>query len=414
MIEPEFPEDDEMRSVGAKGPIDFKPRLVETVPLSPTENAALDIKAIQQNRAQTSKGYPFKTFDEMAIESVKKRWLIKNVFARGETSAWIAPPGRLKSALMASAAIHVSAGLEWFGYRSKETAGVVYFAIERADLVRRRLQAHGIHQNLKGLPIVVVNATIDLTHPDAFKKVIDTIREAAACLSVDIGLVIIDTFAKLIAAAGGEENSARDQGMVFANVQRVKNATDVHVALVGHTGKDEARGMRGSNAAPGDFDVQVMISGDDIRTATVTKANDAPEGPLFSFKSEVHQFGTDEDGDPITVNVVSSDVISRQGVVKPRTQVPKGLRLVYDCITDAILAKGVDHRVGGDGPTVKAVEVMEARSKHAQRYVSTGIGDPDTAERGNWSKNFKKARQEGLISGARVDNRELIWTVQPL
>ena len=28
---------------------------------------------------------------------------------------------------------------------------------------------------------------------------------------------------------------------------------------------------------------------------------------LFSFKSEVHDFGTDEDGDPITVNVVSSE-----------------------------------------------------------------------------------------------------------
>jgi AAA domain len=301
MIEPEFPEDDEMRPVGAKGPV---VRLVETVPLSPAENAALDIKAIQQGRAKASKGYPFKTFDEMAVESVKKRWLIKNVFARGETSAWVAPPGRLKSALMASAAIHVSAGLDWFGYRSKETAGVVYFAIERADLVRRRLQAHGIRQSLRGLPIVVVNATIDLTHPDAFKKVIDTIREATACLGIDIGLVI--------ASAGGEENSAKDQGMVFAHVQRVKNVTDVHVALVGHTGKDEARGMRGSNAAPGDFDVQVMISGDDTRTATVTKANDAPEGPLFSFKSEVHSFGTDEDGDPITVNVVSSEAVSVQ------------------------------------------------------------------------------------------------------
>jgi hypothetical protein len=318
MIEPEFPEDDGMCQVGAKGPV---VRLVETVPISPTENAALDIKAIQQNRAKTSKGYPFKTFDEMAIESVKKRWLIKNVFARGETSAWVAPPGRLKSALMASAAIHVSAGLDWFGYRSKETVGVVYFAIERADLVRRRLQAHGIRHGLKGLPIVVVNSTIDLTHPDAFKKVIDTIREAAACLGIDIGLVIIDTFAKLIASAGGEENSAKDQGMVFANVQRVKNATDVHVALVGHTGKDEARGMRGSNAAPGDFDVQVMILGNDTRTATVTKANDAPEGPLFSFRSEVHSFGTDEDGDPITVNVVSGEPISVQSA--PKSSDPK-------------------------------------------------------------------------------------------
>src|SRR5438552_4966016 len=141
-------------------------------------------------------GFPFQLFGDLTAGTVAKRHLIKNIFARGETSAWIAPPGGMKSALMAEASICVAAGLDWHGYRSKETAGVIYFAIERADLVRRRLQAHGIRQNLKGLPIAVVSSTIDLTHPEAFKKVIDTIREAKACLGVDIGLVIIDTFAK--------------------------------------------------------------------------------------------------------------------------------------------------------------------------------------------------------------------------
>jgi len=97
---------------------------------------------------------------------------------------------------------------------------------------------------------------------------------------------------------------------VFANVQRVKNNAGVHVALIGHTGKDESRGARGSNALLGDVDVMVTIGGEEIKTATVTKANDAPEGQLFSFKSEVHDFGSDEDGDPITVNIVSSEEVS--------------------------------------------------------------------------------------------------------
>jgi hypothetical protein len=273
------------------------------------ENIVLDMIALQKDRAQTSKGFPFKTFDELSAELPTKRWLIKGVFARGESSAWIAPPGGMKSALMAQASICVAAGLDWQERRCKETAGVVYFALERADLVRRRLQAHGARQDLKNLPIAVVSSTIDLTKADSFKRVIATIKEAEACFGVPIGLVIIDTFAKLIAAGGGDENSAKDQGLVFANVQRVKNATNTHVALVGHTGKDETRGMRGSNAALGDVDVMVTISGDLIRTATVTKANDAPEGPLFSFKSDVHEFGTDEDGDPVSVNVVSDDLV---------------------------------------------------------------------------------------------------------
>jgi hypothetical protein len=375
--------------------------------MTPAENNALDIPIIRQERP----GYPFKTFDEMAGETLAKRHIIKGIFARGESSAWIAPPGGMKSALMASAAFHISTGQDWFGYRNKEAAGVVYFAIERADLVRRRLQAHGIRQSLAGLPIAVVSATIDLTKPDASKKVVDTIREAERCFDVSIGLVIIDTFAKLIAAAGGDENSAKDQGIVFANVQRVKNATDTHVALIGHTGKDESRGSRGSNAILGDVDLMVTISGDEIRTATVTKANDAPEGPLFSFKSEVHEFGHDEDGDPITVNVVSTEEVSRQAVGKPRDKWPKGLKLVHEAITGALLDRGTDHRVAGDGPMVRAVNVMAARSIHLQRFVSAGEGDRAAAERQAWRRNFHKARQSDLIGAETSNGSELVWFI---
>jgi hypothetical protein len=107
---------------------------------------------------------------------------------------------------------------------------------------------------------------------------------------------------------------------VFSNIQRVKEATDIHVAIVGHTGKDESRGMRGSNAALGDADIMNTISGDVVRTVMVTKANDGPEGPLFSFKSDIHQFGHDEDGDSITVNIVSAE---QPETTAPTTREPK-------------------------------------------------------------------------------------------
>ncbi len=376
-------------------------------------NAALDVKAVQQDRWAANKGYPFVTFDEMDVELPAKQWLIKNILALGETSAWIAPPGAMKSALLAQAAVYVAAGLDWHGYRNKGAAGVVYFAIERADLVKRRLRAHKRLLGLQGTPIAVSSSTIDLTKPDAFKRMIDTIMDAKTILGAEIGLVIIDTFAKLIAAAAGDENSAKDQGAVFANVQRVKNATGVHVALIGHTGKDESRGARGSNALLGDVDLMVTISGEEIKTATVTKANDAPEGPLFSFKSEVHDFGTDEDGDPISVNVVSDEVVSAQSQTKSRDRWPKGLKLVCEAITGALLDKGVDHRVNGDGPTVRAVNVIAARSVHLHRYVSAGEGDRENAERQAWHRNLKKARQSDLIGGEYVGGQELIWLISP-
>src|ERR1700682_6513550 len=106
--------------------------------MTPAENNILDIQIKQRDRSQASKGFPFKLFDEMALEQAAKRWLIKGILARGETSAWIAPPGGMKSALLAQASICVAGGLDWLGRRNKGAAGVVYFALERSDLVEKR------------------------------------------------------------------------------------------------------------------------------------------------------------------------------------------------------------------------------------------------------------------------------------
>jgi hypothetical protein len=234
------------------------------------------------------------------------------------------------------------------------------------------------------------------------------VRSAEQTLGVSIGLGIFDTFAKLIATQGGDENSAKDQGAVFGNVQQLKNATDIAAALIGHTGKDESRGARGSNALLGDVDLMVMLSGDDIRTATVTGANDAPEGPLFSFKSEVYDFGLDDDGDPITVNIVGSETVS-ETAMKRRDKWPRGLKLVRDSIAEAIEAGGKLHTVRGDGPSVTAVSVSAARAVHSQRYISNGDGDRNEAERKAWARNFKLARTSNLIGGELREGQELIW-----
>jgi len=299
----------------------------------PEENQALDSKVVQLDRARNAKGYKFQTAGEMSAMPVRKGWLIKGVFAAGESSAWVAPPGGMKSALLADASVCAAYGHDWHGFRNKGATGVVYFALERADLVRRRILAHVARLNLPPPPIVVVG---DMVDPRNAKRIAATIHEAEEALGVPIGLAIFDTFAKLIAAAGGNENDAKDQGMVFANLQRVKNVTGVHLAIIGHTGKDVSRGMRGSNAALGDVDLMVEISGDIVRTATVTKANDAPEGPLFSFKSEVHEFGTDEDGDAITVNIVGSETVTETAVKRSEPKLTgQNQKLLFRILHDA-------------------------------------------------------------------------------
>ena len=125
-------------------------------PFGKLTNAELDASALADERRherKRSSSLPFRTISEIGSMSGSRSWLIKGILARGETSAWVGPPGSLKSALLASVAISVSGGFAWFGRPNKGRAAVCYLALERADLVGRRLQAHNIRDNIDDLPI---------------------------------------------------------------------------------------------------------------------------------------------------------------------------------------------------------------------------------------------------------------------
>jgi hypothetical protein len=235
------------------------------------------------------------------------RWIMKGLIARNETSGWVAPPGAGKSALLTEISVHCAGLVDWRGHRAKEACGVVIFALERGDLFKRRLLAYQQRDGLKGLPIAIADAVIDLLNPNCVDIIVSTVREAESQFGCSVGLIGIDTYAKGIAANGGDEDKAKDQNRAAANLRSVHSRLEnnVHIALVGHTGKDESRGARGSNAHVGDVDVMVQISGDAIKTAAVVKGNDQPERVIAEFKLESFELGRDEDGDPITTSIVS-------------------------------------------------------------------------------------------------------------
>jgi 5S rRNA maturation endonuclease (ribonuclease M5) len=273
-------------------------------------------------------------------ESVTKRWIIKGVIARGETSSWIAPPGKGKSALLTDIAIHVASGTDWRGFISKERCGVVYFALERADLVKRRLAAHARRNNLTNLPIAVAGQVIDLMRPTCVSDIVAAIRTAEKRFGCDVGMIVIDTFAKGIAASGGDEDKAKDQNLTLANLRKVQEQTGVHVAIVGHTGKDESRGARGSNAHVGDTDLMVQLRGDAIKSAEIVKANDQPEGVLTRFKLETFELGRDEDGDAITTAIISAesfagDSTGKNGPSKLSPAEKRGIEMLERAIVDS-------------------------------------------------------------------------------
>ena len=118
-----------------------------------------------------------------------------------------------------------------------------------------------------------------------------------------------------------------------------------HILTVGHTGKDESRGERGSNAKEGDVDLAIQISDTDgIKLAEVTKANDRPLGPLTRFTMVPHVFGQDEDGDSIEVWHVSADIPAEpaSSTDGKRQKLSEKQILALRALTDAVVDHGRD------------------------------------------------------------------------
>lgn len=61
---------------------------------------------------------------------------------------------------------------------------------------------------------------------------------------------------------------------------------------------------------------------------------------------------------------------------------------------------------------VKAVVFERAREAHRKRYVGTGDGDHEEAERRAWNRNIKRAADEGLIAAETTDGKKRLWLVK--
>jgi hypothetical protein len=377
---------------------------VEAMIASAFDTAEIVVSMNGAAHPATRQGYPLEYYETFGAV-VAKCWLIKGVIAKGETSSWIGPPGAGKSALIADLAIHIASGADWRGYRSKQQCAVVYFALERGDLVKRRLVAQAKRtDDPDKLPFALVRQIVDLLRPACVGEVIATIRDAEAHYGREVGLIVVDTYAKSIAANGGDENSAKDQNMTLANLRRVQEATGVHVALVGHTGKDETRGARGSNAHLADVDLTVQFSGDkDTRSATIIKNNDGPEGVLTCFKLDLVVLGKDDDGDEITVAILSDEMPDADNN-SSRAKLSKGQRRAMELLERCIIDEGKPAPVSNDYPRGigNVVTIETWRTCCIKGGLSTGTKD-------SADKAFRRAMAD-LIDMHRVGTWDgLIW-----
>jgi hypothetical protein len=215
-------------------------------------------------------------------------WLVENIITANGMSVWWGKSGALKSFVALDVAMSIASGLPFQGYQVKP-GPVVYLAAEGAFGLAKRVlgwqstKAEGAPARFKLIP-----------HPVSIVQEIDDLVAAILSLPERPSLIVLDTLARTFGC--GHENDTSDMGAYVVAVDKLREATGAHVAIVHHSGKDEERGERGNVALRGASDTIVYVKriGKDkvhlVNESPKGKQKDADEFKTIKLRSQIVEF----------------------------------------------------------------------------------------------------------------------------
>jgi hypothetical protein len=237
----------------------------------------------------------------------------------------------------------VAAGRPFRDELQVDQGAVIYVALEGAQGARNRMAALRKQGLLKsGDPFYLVFDQVSLLEPGHAARLAATVAAVAKKSGQPVKMVILDTMAR--AMAGGDENSGSDMTLVVKAIDAVRAATGAHVAIVHHSGKDQAKGARGHSSLRAAVDTEIEITRREsgaISTARVTKQRDLQASEPMPFSLKVVVLGINRRGKPITSCVVHHEdsIFSSNSVGKsgrpPKTNVAQLLSMLPQPSTTA-------------------------------------------------------------------------------
>ena len=213
-------------------------------------------KSLPSQTSVRSRFHPLTETEQDALAD--PTWLLPNLIPDEAIVLMYGPSGEYKSFLALDMALHLAANTEGYGRTvdGSTVTPVVYIAAEGARAIVRKRRpawriAHGID---KALPFYAIDAMPLVARGDEVIELIQAIKAR----SIAPRLVIVDTLAR--ALAGLNENDAKDAGILVEAVECIKRAFGCSVLVLHHTGKEEAKGARGSSALFAGFDTVLSVS----------------------------------------------------------------------------------------------------------------------------------------------------------
>lgn len=228
--------------------------------LGHAEKTIAEVRA-HAERSTSAKEPRFKLLSDDEIMNLEPAaGVVGNILFEDTIAFLYAREGRWKTFLALDWAMCCSSDRSWHG-RHVTAGPAVYIAAEGAHGIGKRIAAWKRHHEVyEPTAIKVLGRPVQLLDAGEVHQLVADIR-------VQVGdsnpvLVVIDTLARSM--IGGDENSARDINAVTAAAYAIKEAFGCCVLVVHHTGKDDARGLRGSSALRSNADTIIRVaSGDD-------------------------------------------------------------------------------------------------------------------------------------------------------
>jgi hypothetical protein len=206
------------------------------------------------------------------------RYLIDGLIVENSLGLVWGPWGSCKTFLALTWAGFVGSGSWWQG-RSVAPTKVLYVASEGVAGLGSRITAFEHGHRLYGMHGVTFHhGRINLMDRGAVAGFAEGVAEA------DYGLIFLDTLARCM--PGGDENSAKDVGLVVEALDTVRQASKAAVYALHHSTK-EGSGARGISAYLGACDTELEVSATgSLVTVTVHQQRDAEKAEPIRLSLE--------------------------------------------------------------------------------------------------------------------------------
>ena len=245
-------------------------------------------------------------FPDQAIAQTQQTYIIKEWLTENTISVVYGASNVGKSFFAMDLSWHVAANQVWMGCKVRGGA-VLYLATEGGLSFANRLVAlrekYPDHENVKlairPSPINLFNAAEDIAKVEALIAAISKKHG-------QVRMLVIDTLARATQGQMDENNNS-EASKFIKQLDAIRERTGVHIMLIGHSGKDTNKGLRGASSIKAAADSEIELTQDEgskVRTAKTTKQRDMETGRELHFILERILLGQDVDGDEVSTCVI--------------------------------------------------------------------------------------------------------------